>query len=215
MIKLKNVSYDYTSKAGVVHAVRGVSAVFSEGRMYAITGRSGSGKTTLLSLIAGLDVPLSGSVIVNGADLVAVDRDRFRRTNIGMIFQSYYLLPQLTAAENIKLAFELTSKKSGRSADELLNAVGLTGLHGKKRVTELSGGEQQRVAIARAIAADPPIILADEPTGNLDNENSRNIIGLLASLAHDKGKCVIIVTHSDEVAAAADERLNMSDGSFV
>ncbi len=183
MIELKNVIYDYSSRAGVVHALRGVSVKFETGLLYAITGRSGSGKTTLLSIIAGLDVPKSGSVLFRGCDVSTFDRDKYRRENIGMIFQSYYLLPQLTAAENIKLSTEINKKKAP-DIKALLELVGLTEFHGRKRVTQLSGGEQQRVAIARAIASDADIILADEPTGNLDNENSKNIIGRLKKLAH-------------------------------
>ncbi len=215
MIKLTDIVYDYTSKAGLVHALRGVSTTFEAGKLYSITGRSGSGKTTLLSVIAGLYEPKSGTVEINGSDLSAVDRDEFRRKNIGMIFQSYYLLPQLTASENILLSAELNKKHKGVNVGELLSQVGLTEFHGKKRVTQLSGGEQQRIAIARAIAADAPIVLADEPTGNLDNENSDNIIKLLADLAHKAGKCVIVVTHSEDIAEKADVRLHMSDGVIV
>ena len=206
MIALENVTYDYASKAGIVHALRDVSVVFEPARMYAITGRSGSGKTTLLSLIAGLDVPLQGRITVSGTDISALDRDRYRRENIGMVFQSYYLLPQLTAAENILLSAEINKRKKKPDVNQLLETVGLTSFHGKKRATQLSGGEQQR------IAAEPSIILADEPTGNLDNENSKVIITLLRRLAHEQGKCVIVVTHSEEIAAEADIRYHMSDG---
>ncbi len=213
MIELSNVTYDYTSKAGKVHALRGVSVKFEPGKMYAITGRSGSGKTTLLSLIAGLDSPLNGTITVNGTDISGVDRDKYRRENIGMVFQAYYLLPQLTVAENIMLSSEIT-KQAKPDVGMLLEIVGLSAFHGKKRANQLSGGEQQRVAIARAIATEPPIILADEPTGNLDNENSKNIISLLKSMAHERQKCVIVVTHSEEIAAEADVRYVMSDGSL-
>lgn len=214
MIELSNVTYDYTSKAGKVHALRGVSVKFEPGKMYAITGRSGSGKTTLLSLIAGLDSPLNGTITVNGTDISSVDRDKYRRENIGMVFQAYYLLPQLTVAENIMLSSEIT-KQAKPDVAMLLEIVGLSAFHGKKRANQLSGGEQQRVAIARAIATEPPIILADEPTGNLDNENSKNIISLLKSMAHERQKCVIVVTHSEEIAAEADVRYVMSDGSLL
>jgi len=152
---------------------------------------------------------------VNGVDLSKVDRDRFRRERVGMIFQAYYLLPQLTAAENVLLSCEIGKKKQKPDVNALLREVGLSSFHGKKRSTQLSGGEQQRVAIARAIAADAPILLADEPTGNLDNENSRNIIGILKKLAHEKGKCVVVVTHSEEIAKEADVRYHMSDGRIV
>ena len=213
MIELSNVTYDYTSKAGKVHALRGVSVKFEPGKMYAITGRSGSGKTTLLSLIAGLDSPLNGTITVNGTDISGVDRDKYRRENIGMVFQAYYLLPQLTVAENIMLSSEIT-KQAKPDVGMRLESVGRSAVHGKKRANQLSGGEQQRVAIARAIATEPPIILADEPTGNLDNENSKNIISLLKSMAHERQKCVIVVTHSEEIAAEADVRYVMSDGSL-
>lgn len=213
MIELRNVTYDYTSKAGKVHALRGVSVKFETGKMYAITGRSGSGKTTLLSLIAGLASPLEGSITVNGTDLSGVDRDKYRRENIGMIFQAYYLLPQLTVAENIMLSSEIT-KNAKPDVGMLLEAVGLNAFHGKKHPNQLSGGEQQRVAIARAIATESQIILADEPTGNLDNENSKNILSILKSMAHEREKCVVVVTHSEEIAAEADVRYVMSDGSL-
>lgn len=215
MIDLENVTYDYVTKSGVVHALRDVSVSFEAGVLYAITGRSGSGKTTLLSLISGLDVPLSGIVKVNGSDTSKIDRDKLRREKIGMVFQAYYLLPQLTAAENILLSAELNRNEKKTNTKELLELVGLTEFHGRKRSTQLSGGEQQRVAIARAIASEPSIILADEPTGNLDNENSRVIIELLKHLAHESGKCVIVVTHSEEIAAEADVRYHMSDGKIV
>lgn len=218
MIELKNVSYDYVTKAGTVHALQNVSAVFEKGLMHAVVGRSGSGKTTLMSVIAGLDVPLEGGITVDGTDILKTDRDTYRAKNVGMIFQSYYLLPQFTVKENILLPLELFRKKMKRAekemlAEGLLERVGLTAFHGKKRPLQLSGGEQQRVAIARALASDPKIILADEPTGNLDNENSQNIVGLLKELAA-QGKCVIVVTHSSEVAAAADQVWEMSDGKI-
>lgn len=211
MIELSNVTYDYTSKAGKVHALRGVSVKFEPGKMYAITGRSGSGKTTLLSLIAGLDSPLNGTITVNGTDISGVDRDKYRRENIGMVFQAYYLLPQLTVAENIMLSSEIT-KQAKPDVGMLLEIVGLSAFHGKKRANQLSGGEQQRVAIARAIATEPPIILADEPTGNLDTENGKNIIDILKTLAREQGYCVIVVTHDLGIAAEADEVLHLSDG---
>lgn len=219
MLEVKQVTYQYRTGADVVDALRGVSAEFYPGTLYAIMGRSGSGKSTLLSLLAGMDLPLSGEILINGEVLSKLDRDKYRREIVGMIFQSYYLLPHLTAAENISLAMELSGKYKGVSKaernnkiDSLLCSVGLTPSHGKKRATRLSGGEQQRIAIARTLGADPEIILADEPTGNLDNENSAVIISILKELAHDSGKCVIVVTHSDTIAAEADVVLHMADG---
>ena len=194
ILEITNLSYDYITKAGRVHAVKEATASFDTGVVYAIVGRSGSGKSTLMSLMAGLDVPKEGKILYEGVELASIDRDRYRREHVGMIFQSYYLLPQLTAVENVELALEL-SKYAGN-----------------RREREFSGGEQQRIAVARAIAADPSVILADEPTGNLDNENSLNIVGILGDLAHRFGKCVIIITHASEVAERADMTLHMNDG---
>ena len=217
IFKVENLSYDYVTKAGIVHAVKEATAEFEEGKMYAIVGRSGSGKSTLISLLAGLDEPKTGEIYINGEPLSEMDRDKFRRENVGMIFQSYYLLPQLTARENVELSLELVKKTENKKklANELLEQVGLTEFHGKKRAVQLSGGEQQRVAIARAIAPNPPIILADEPTGNLDNANSDNIVKILKELAHEDGKCVIVITHASEVAAEANVVYKMNDGYLI
>ena len=217
ILKVENLSYDYVTKAGLVHAVKEATAEFEEGKMYAIVGRSGSGKSTLISLLAGLDEPKTGEIYINGEALSQMDRDKFRRENVGMIFQSYYLLPQLTARENVELSLELAKKTENKKklANELLEQVGLTEFHGKKRAVQLSGGEQQRVAIARAIAPNPPIILADEPTGNLDNANSDNIVKILKELAHEDNKCVIVITHASEVAAEADVVYKMNDGYLI
>ena len=217
ILKVENLSYDYVTKAGLVHAVKEATAEFEDGKMYAIVGRSGSGKSTLISLLAGLDEPKTGEIYINDESLSKMDRDKFRRENVGMIFQSYYLLPQLTARENVELSLELAKKTESKKklANELLEQVGLTEFHGKKRAVQLSGGEQQRVAIARAIAPNPPIILADEPTGNLDNANSDNIVKILKELAHEDNKCVIVITHASEVAAEADVVYKMNDGYLI
>ena len=213
-LHLKNVAYDYITKAGKVHALKDATAVFETGVVYAIVGRSGSGKSTLMSLMAGLDIPKGGEIFYHGKSLRDMDRDKFRREHIGMIFQSYYLLPQLTAVENVELSLELAKYKGNKRAraEEMLSLVGIKKEQFKKRSTQFSGGEQQRIAVARAIAADPEIILADEPTGNLDNENSMNIVGILIELAHKYNKCVIIITHAAEVADRADRVLKMDDG---
>ncbi len=214
ILQLKNVSYDYITKAGKVHALKDASASFEEGIVYAIVGRSGSGKSTLMSLMAGLDVPKDGEILYHSKNLDDMDREKFRREHIGMIFQSYYLLPQLTSVENVELSLELAKYKGDKRnrAEEMLLLVGIKKEQFKKRSTQFSGGEQQRIAVARAIAADPEIILADEPTGNLDNENSMNVVGILVELAHKYGKCVIIITHAAEVAESADVVLKMDDG---
>lgn len=217
VLELSGLSYDYTTKAGRVHAVKEASAVFDAGVVYAIVGRSGSGKSTLMSLMAGLDVPKTGLVRYDGIDLAGIDRDKYRREHVGMIFQSYYLLPQLTAVENVELALELSGRLAGRKerrqcAKEMLSLVGIAEEQFKKRSTEFSGGEQQRIAVARAIAPDPAVLLADEPTGNLDNENSIHVVKILVDLAHRLGKCVILITHAAEVAGYADVVFRMNDG---
>ncbi len=216
-LKLIGVSYDYTTKAGKVHALKEATATFEKGVVYAIVGRSGSGKSTLMSLMAGLDVPKDGEIFYEEKNLASLDRDRFRCEHIGMIFQSYYLLPQLTAVENVELSLELAKYKGDHRAraEEMLSMVGIKKEQFKKRSNQFSGGEQQRIAIARAIAHDPEIILADEPTGNLDNENSGNIVSILLSLAHEYGKCVIVITHASEVAEKADIVLKMDDGVLL
>ena len=170
-----------------------------------------------MSLMAGLDVPKDGDILYHGESLRDIDRDKFRREHIGMIFQSYYLLPQLTAVENVELSLELAKYKGDKRkrAEEMLTLVGIKKEQFKKRSTQFSGGEQQRIAVARAIATDPEIILADEPTGNLDNENSMNVVDILVDLAHKYRKCVIIITHAAEVAERADVVLKMNDGVLV
>ncbi len=214
VLQLKNLSYDYITKAGKVHALKEATTTFESGIVYAIVGRSGSGKSTLMSLMAGLDVPKDGELFYHGESLRSLDRDGFRREHIGMIFQSYYLLPQLTAVENVELSLELAKYKGNKRerAEEMLTLVGIKKEQFKKRSTQFSGGEQQRIAVARAIATDPEIILADEPTGNLDNENSMNVVSILVDLAHKYDKCVIIITHATEVAERADVVFKMNDG---
>ena len=214
VLRLENVSFDYTTKAATVHAVKEASAEFHKGIFYAIVGRSGSGKSTLLSVIAGLELPCEGKIYYEDNLLSEIDRDRFRREQVGLIFQSYYLLPQLTALENVMSSLEISGYEGNKKerALSLLEKVGLSSIHGRKRVTELSGGEQQRIGIARALAPNPNIILADEPTGNLDSENSSNIVNLLKQLAHEEDKCVIVITHAQEVAKEADQVLRMKDG---
>ena len=209
LLQLCDLHYDYASKSGVTHALRGVNAAFKPGILYALTGRSGCGKTTLLSLIAAFDRPLRGDILLDGKSIFSQSPSQYRRENVSMIFQAYQLIPHLTALENG------ASMQTGEFSAQLLTQLGLGTALEKKFPRQLSGGEQQRIAIARALAADTPIILADEPTGNLDNENSENIISLLYDAAHEKGKCVIVVTHAEEVAARADARLHMADGKLV
>ena len=213
-----DVIYEYRNAYQTVRAVNGVSCEFEQGRVYAIVGSSGSGKTTFLSLLAGLDVPTSGTIALDGQSTAELDRDEYRLNHVSVIYQNFNLFQHLTVLENA--AYPLYVRKvSGKEADavarEKLLQVGLKEDQFKRLPNMLSGGEQQRVAIARALASGSEIILADEPTGNLDSTNSRNIVEILHRLAHENDRCVIIVTHDPAVAEAADVVLNMKDGVLV
>ena len=216
MINLNNVSYRYRS--GTQDVLKNVSAVFEHGKTHAILGPSGCGKTTLLSIIAGLDRPTSGTVLVDDDDLSEMDLDKYRRERISMIFQAFQLFPLLTAIENVCVPKELkgeTVKKAGRDeAKQLLYSVGIDDSLHKRYPANLSGGEQQRVAIARALSSGAKIILADEPTGNLDVANGAEVVDILRNIAHERGYCVIIVTHNLEIADACDIVFKMSDGNL-
>lgn len=206
--------YDATNK----NVLKGISADFEKGTLYVIMGKSGAGKSTLLSLISGLDVATQGAVLYNGTDLKALDRDGYRAKSIGVIFQGYNLLTNATALENIVLSMNISGckvKDKQRFALDLLAKVGIDEETAKRKVLKLSGGEQQRVGIARALAHDPDIIIADEPTGNLDGDTEENIMNILQKLAHVDGKCVIIVTHSKSVSSYADELWGLNQGKLV
>lgn len=185
-----------------------ISYSFEKGKLYAITGRSGAGKTTLLSLICGLATPTSGSILLNGKDISSLNRYDYRSHDIGVIFQSFNLLPKLTARENVILSMDIAGypcEDKKAHADEVLKQVALGPKEADRRILKLSGGQQQRVAIARALSYSPQILVADEPTGNLDPDTQNEIMKIFLNLAHEDGRCVILVTHSKEVAAAADE----------
>lgn len=217
-ISLNNVSYSYKGKYQTVRAVDGVSYDFEPGKLYAIIGKSGSGKTTLLSLMAGLDLPTEGEIIVDGKSTRDWDRNALRRDAVSVIYQNYNLFPLLTVQENIQYPLELKKKprkESAALARAVRERVELPAHYDKRLPSHLSGGEQQRVAIARTLAQGCKIILADEPTGNLDSTNTRNIVEILRSLAHDDGCTVIIVTHDPAVAEQADKVLQMKDGSWI
>ncbi len=217
-ISLNNVSYSYKGKFQTVKAVDGVSYEFEPGKCYAIIGKSGSGKTTLLSLMAGLDLPTEGEIIVDGKSTKEWDRNQMRRDAVSVIYQNYNLFPLLTVQENIQYPLDLKKmpkKKSVALAREVRERVELPANYDKRLPSHLSGGEQQRVAIARTLAQGCKIILADEPTGNLDSTNTRNIVEILRSLAHNDGCTVIIVTHDPAVAEQADTVLQMKDGFWI
>lgn len=201
---LESVSYGYTNKKMVIE---NMNYEFIEGNVYAIMGKSGAGKTTLLSLLSGLAKPTQGSIYYHEQDIQEVNAYQYRREYIGVIFQSFNLLYHLTAIENVVLSMEVSNKKienKQKRAEALLESVGLDSVTAHRKILELSGGEQQRVAIARAVAYHPHVILADEPTGNLDAETEDEIMKIFQQLAHEEKKCVIIVTHSQKVAEKSD-----------
>ena len=215
ILTTENASFTYQNKSQTVRAVREVSCGFELGRAYAIVGKSGSGKTTLLSLLAGLELPTEGSVFFEGKATSEMDCDLYRRDHAAVIYQSYNLFPLLTAQENVMYPLKLRGM-DGKAALELaqkeLTAVGIQPDQFKRFPSQLSGGEQQRVAIARALAAGNRIVLADEPTGNLDITNGEQVEEILLRLAHDEGRCVIVVTHDLEIASQMDEIYMMRDG---
>jgi len=217
ILTLKNVSYSYKTKYRMVQALKGVSCSFEQGKVYAIIGKSGSGKTTMLSLVAGLDLPSDGEVLYKNTTTRKIDKDKYRRENVAVIYQSYNLFPLLTVLENVMYPLELNgvnAKEAQIRAAEKIISVGLNKEMFKQYPVMLSGGEQQRVAIARALAAGSKVILADEPTGNLDTENGENVIRILKDLAHINNCCVIIVTHDLAIAGQADVVMRMKDGEL-
>ena len=210
ILEIENISFAYNRHSPVL---RNLSLSLEAGRCYAIIGRSGAGKTTLLSLMSGLLRPVKGKILFNGNDVSHINQFVYRSRDVGVVFQSYNLLPKLTAEENVILSMDISHTRIPRKkahAQALLKSVGLREDEMRRRVLLLSGGQQQRVAIARAISYDAKAILADEPTGNLDVVTSNEIMNLLRRLAWDQGKCVIIVTHSPMVAEMADEVIDLS-----
>ncbi|HOU09220.1 MAG TPA: ABC transporter ATP-binding protein [Clostridiales bacterium] len=205
ILKLENLGYSYDS--GKTPVLENLNYEFENGKLYAVTGRSGAGKTTLLSLLSGLATATSGRIMYLDCDVSKIDRYRYRSRSVGVVFQNFNLLPHLNAVENVLLSMDIAGVKGGMKkakALELLAKVDITGPLAKRRVLKLSGGEQQRVAIARALSFDPQILLADEPTGNLDLDTQDQVISIFSNLAHAENKCVIIVTHSPQVAQSAD-----------
>lgn len=216
-IKVEHVNYSYRNQYQTTQVLYDVSCTFEAGTFYAITGESGSGKSTLLSLLAGLDVPQDGQILIDGKSLAEKNRDLYRRDEASVVYQAFHLFPLLTALENVMYPLELKGiprKQAREQAIECLKRAGLPEKIQKQFPRMMSGEEQQRVAIARAIAAGGTILLADEPTGNLDSENEEKITELLAHLAWDNGYTVIVVTHNPGVAKKADVILTMRDGKI-
>ncbi|WP_341480800.1 ABC transporter ATP-binding protein [Neobittarella massiliensis] len=213
---MEQVSYQYAGSKKKV--LKKINMAFEPGKLYVVVGRSGAGKSTLLALLSGLDLCTEGSMYYEGQDMKVLDRDAYRAKGIGVIFQGYNLLTNATALENIVLSMNISGsreKDKREYALRLLEKVGIDRDTAMRKVLKLSGGEQQRVGIARAIAHEPAIIIADEPTGNLDGDTEKNIMEILRSLAHDQGKCVIVVTHSKAVSKYADELWGLNAGNLV
>ena len=207
ILKVQDVSYRYKDAAKDDYVLKNINYEFAAGKVYAIKGKSGSGKTTLLSLISGLEEKYEGEIFFQDKNLKKIDLDKYRNHDIGIVFQSYNLLPHLTAAENIILSMDISkvrNKKKKEEAIKLMESVGLNRNQADRRVLKLSGGEQQRVAIARSLSYDPSVIIADEPTGNLDKETEKDILDIFKRLAHNENKCIIIVTHSQNVCDNSD-----------
>jgi len=212
-LKLENVSYRY--KHGDRAVVNGVSCTFEGGCLNAVVGPSGSGKTTLLSIMAGLDAPTGGKVTIDGDDLAGLDLDQYRRERVSMIFQAFQLFPLLTVLENVCFPMELNGLSKQDAIDRakmFLDSVGIDQEKYRRYPSNLSGGEQQRVAIARTLASGARVLLADEPTGNLDRANGEKVVEILGQLAREQGYCVIIVTHDPTIAEKADKVWQMADG---
>ncbi|NBH15397.1 ATP-binding cassette domain-containing protein [Lachnospiraceae bacterium] len=205
IMEIQKVRYSYDNKRNVLN---GISTSLDEGKMYAILGASGCGKTTLLSLLGGLDSPLDGQILYDGQDIEKTGFASHRKDNVAFIFQSYNLIDYLTPKDNVALTAKLPPQP-------ILERVGLTAEECKRNVLKLSGGQQQRVAIARALASDAKVILADEPTGNLDEDTAAEIISILKECAHQMEKCVVIVSHSNELAKQADTIFRLKKGKLI
>lgn len=205
MIELKDLTYAYIKDRPIL---KGLNTTFEAGNMYVLFGPSGCGKTTLLALLGGLDTPTSGEILYNGVNLNHTGLENHRRKNVSFVFQNYNLIDYMTSIENVML----TAKEAPLP---VLKKLGLTDEEARRNVLKLSGGQQQRVAIARALASQNPVILADEPTGNLDEDTAKEIVVILKNAAWEYGKCVIVVSHSKEVAEAADTVLELKGGLFT
>jgi putative ABC transport system ATP-binding protein len=214
ILEVKDVNFTYDGKKNVL---KDINISFEKGIIYGIYGKSGAGKSTLLSLLAGLEKTKDGSILYDNKDIDFISRERYRSSAVGIIFQSYNLLPQYTALENVILSMNIAGireKNKEEKALKILDKVGIDVSKAKRRVLQLSGGEQQRVSIARALSYDSKIILADEPTGNLDKENEDEIINILKDLAHKENKCVIVVSHSSSVKEEVDKLIMLDKGKI-
>lgn len=216
VLDIDKVSYQYSGTKKMI--LKEITGSFEAGKIYIIMGKSGAGKSTLLSLISGLDLCTTGMISYQGQDIKLLDRDDYRAKSIGVIFQGYNLLTNATALENVVLSMNISGMKDKAkkgTAYRLLEKVGISKEQANRKILKLSGGEQQRVGIARAISHNPSIIIADEPTGNLDHDTETIIMRLLQKLAHEENKCVIVVTHSKSVSAYGDELWGLNAGKLL
>jgi len=214
MLEIKDLNFTYDGERFVL---KDINMNFENGIIYGIYGKSGAGKSTLLSLLAGLEKTKNGTILYDGQDVDFISREKYRSSAVGIIFQSYNLLPQYTAVENVILSMNISGIKEDNKEEKalkLLEKVGIDSDKAKRRVLQLSGGEQQRVSIARALSYDSKIILADEPTGNLDKDNEDEIINILKDLAHKEKKCVIVVSHSPNVKKHVDQLFMLDKGKL-
>ncbi|MFC9542892.1 ABC transporter ATP-binding protein [Lysinibacillus sp. NPDC056959] len=218
ILQFKNLFYYYQSNNKKNTLLENVNFTFETGCFYSILGPSGSGKTTALSLASGLDNPKEGHVLYKGKDIRKIGLDKYRNKYVSIIFQSYNLITYMTALQNVVTAMEITGvniNDKKRRALELLEMVGLSEIEAKRNVLQLSGGQQQRVAIARALSCEVDLLIADEPTGNLDENTSDEIVNLFKELAHKENKCIIVVTHSQEVAKQSDKVVYLEKRNLV
>lgn len=220
MITCKSISKSYTKGTNIVTPLENLDLEVGRGEFLALMGPSGSGKTTLLNLISGIDSPTSGSLVIDGENIAAFTRKQltqWRARKVGYIFQLYHLIPVLTAFENVELPLLITSMSKAERKQKSEEALEIVGLQDRSHHTpsELSGGQEQRVAIARALVADPALLVADEPTGDLDRESATMILELLQSLSRERGKTIVMVTHDARAAAAADRTLHLEKGKLL
>ena len=215
MLKTKDIGYWYNNEQEYLY--KDVNLTFDSGKMYAILGASGSGKTTFLSLIAGLDVPKEGSIYYNDEDINKIGLRNYRKNDVSTIFQAYNLLPYMSALDNVLTAMSICNTdvpNKKEYAIEHLASVGINESLATKNVTQLSGGQQQRVAIVRSLCCDHDLIVADEPTGNLDDQSSKDIVQLFQKVAHEQNKCIIVVTHEQDVAKSCDKIYELKNKTF-
>ncbi len=218
LLEFKDVSYWYKFENKKQDILKNINVSFNKGRFYTIVGPSGSGKTTFLALASALDMPKGGEVLYEGKDIKKIGYSKFRNKYVSIVFQSYNLLPYMTALQNITTAMEITGTKVDNRkayAMEMLNKVGINEKQAHQKVLTLSGGQQQRVSIARALCCQSDLIVADEPTGNLDEDTAKEIIDLFLDLAHKEGKCVIVVTHDNNLSKVSDVNIRLSKGGIT